>query len=85
MAGEDDAESQAIAASRGLSNAAFRAVGHQSTVTRKPNRVERPQAALVEAGNFIEPSFCGFSFQSEPPLPFWNPKPEQSLPYKIRG
>jgi hypothetical protein len=40
-------------ARRGLSNADFRG-GHQGTVTRKPNRVERPQAAFVESGNFIE-------------------------------
>ena len=40
-------------ASRGLSDADFRG-GHQGTVTRKPNRVERPQVELVENSNFIE-------------------------------
>jgi hypothetical protein len=40
-------------ASRGLSDADFRG-GHPGAVTRKPNRVERPQAEFVESGNLIE-------------------------------
>jgi hypothetical protein len=40
-------------ASRGLSDTDFGG-GHQGTVTRKPNRVERPQAAFIEGGNLIE-------------------------------
>ena len=40
-------------ARRGPSHTDFRG-GHQGAITRKPDRVERPQAALVEAGNFIE-------------------------------
>ena len=40
-------------ASRGLRDADLRS-GHQGTVTRKPNRVERPQATLVKSGDFIE-------------------------------
>ena len=39
--------------SLGLRDVFFRS-GHQRTVTGEPDRIERPQAALIEGGNFIE-------------------------------